>query len=221
MRSSSLPQCVHLAVACLALSLAGIPGIASAQAIQPSFDTLRPGESIAETYELNALGIVNQSQRGLWGPTTYSWRMVRGKYREPLGDKSFFLTLGRADLVHRQATREAWSTVLDWTGCAMDVAGIILLFYGFGQKDGTLAASGLGLMAGGTTAVVVGEGMTGTIVTEDEARGFATTYNALLRRKLGLADAPRTGVISSPWGRLTLVPVVRKAAFGVYAVAAF
>jgi hypothetical protein len=190
----------------LLLALVGLAGPARADELQPVFDGLDPGPTPLETYKLNALGIVSHEVSSafptLFGGTSKWWRPVRGKFRYATRYDEFFRKLGRADLADEHEQRWLVSGVLYWGGLATFVGGGVLLFTG--TSDGgfpTRSKVGVGLMAGGLIANIVGGHIQPPLVSEEDALAMAAAYNRRLRLHLGLAvdDHARALTLRGPW----------------------
>jgi hypothetical protein len=173
---------------------------------------LEQGETVQETYELNALDLVVTTS----DPTAASggpWRPVRGKYRWAMTYGEFYDAVGRPDLSARQTRRDILSGTLTWGGVAVMVAGGYLLVRGLGSEGFNGGAQlGLGLVLGGATSAVIGRLLDGAVISDHEAAQLAEAYNGSLRRQL---QGPRSG-----WGdglrwSVALVPVIEPNAFGL------
>ena len=185
----------HFAAALAVLLAAQAPGGAAAQdTVRPAFQQLEKGPDAAETFRLNALGIVSYETSGAL-PTLFifggsGWRATRGKFRHATSHEDFFRLLGRDDLAARHRTRRLVSGILIWGGLAAEVAGGVLFFTGL--YDGgfnTRAKVGLGLFVGGFAASAVGATVQHPPFSDQEAVEMAGEYNRRLQLHLGLVPA--------------------------------
>src|SRR5262245_35528419 len=70
-----------------------------------------PEKGVEETIELNLLGMIRSDDDG-----DADWRIFRGKYRESVSRRDFFITVGRPDLADRESSRRTKRTILLWSG---------------------------------------------------------------------------------------------------------
>lgn len=192
------------------LLVAQAPGAAAVEeALRPGFQQLEKGPDAAETFRLNALGIVSYQTSGAL-PTLFifggsGWRATRGKFRHATSHEDFFRLLGRDDLAARHRTRRLVSGLLIWGGLAAEVAGGVLFFTGLYESGfNTRAKVGLGLFVGGFAASAVGATVQHPPFSEAEAVEMAGEYNRRLQLHLGLvpaldaaARAPAPGLMAS------------------------
>jgi hypothetical protein len=178
------------AVLCLALGMAWIP-LARAEEVRPNFDGLERGADAAETYRLNALGIVHEGMSGSF-PTFFVgrgtwWRPVRGKFRWATTYDDFFLKMGRDDLGDQHRHRQAVATTLFWGGLLGSVGGLVVFLSGVANHRTTRAEVGLGMLAGGFVVTTIGSNIQPPLVSDEDADAMANEYNRRLQLHLGLA----------------------------------
>jgi hypothetical protein len=177
---------------------------------------LEQGETVQETFELNALSlvVVGNPLSASGGP----WRPVRGKYRWAMSYGEFYETVGRPDLAAQQTRRDVTSGILTWGGLAVGIGGGYLLIRGLGSEGfSTGAQVGLGLVIGGAASAVIGIFIDGAVISDREAGELADGYNHALLRRLQSprSMAPRSrGSLDSRW-RLTLAPALAPQVWGL------
>jgi len=193
---------VRLIVVLIAVGLAA-PARAE-QEVRPVFEGLEAGPNPLETYKLNSFGIIRHEESGSWswlfGTTTW-WRPVHGKFRHATAYTDFYRALGRPDLADQHDNRRLVSGVLYYGGAATFVAGGVLLFTKL-DISATRAKVGLGMLAGGLVAHIVGGAIEPPLVSEEDALAMTDEYNRRLRLHLGLAvdDHAALGLtLQGPW----------------------
>jgi hypothetical protein len=193
-------------VACVVALLVTLPLNARAER------KLEQGETVQETYELNALDLVVTTS----DPTAASggpWRPVRGKYRWAMTYGEFYDAVGRPDLSARQTRRDILSGTLTWGGVAVMVGGGYLLVRGLGSDGFNGGAQlGLGLVLGGATSSVIGMLIDGAVISDRQAAQLAEAYNGSLRRQL---QGPRSSWRDALRWRVALVPAIEPHARGL------
>ena len=140
-----------------------------------------PEKGPEETFELNTLGVIREGDGANAG-----WRISRGKYRESVSRRDFFITVGRPDLARRESSRQSKHTALVLGGLAATVGGVWVLGATF-TKGGwdPPAWLGGGLMAGGLIAFFwVSDLFEGPDLKVDEAEGLVRRYNEHLQERL-------------------------------------
>jgi hypothetical protein len=186
---------------------ADAPPNAPAASTKPAaarFAGLQQGDSAAETYDLNALGLVHmKTSWSLFSPSEW-WRPVRGKYRDTMTYVDFFDAVGRPDLGASQSARNTLSDVLFWGGLVALAGGIGLAVHGGTAQSSAETYAGAGIAGGGLACSLVGGAISGPIVGEDEAASLADRYNGALGAHLRLggksALAVPAGGWRTPWG---------------------
>jgi hypothetical protein len=168
------------------------------------FDKLAQGDSPAETYDLNALGLVHmKSGWSLFSPSEW-WRPVRGKYRDAMTYVDFFEAVGRPDLASAQASHNTVSDVLFYGGLLVLAGGIVVAVHGGTSQSTAETYAGLGTAGGGLVCSIVGGAISGPIVNEDEAARMADGYNLELGAHLRVdGKSGRSSSSAGPW-QLTL-----------------
>lgn len=187
-REPAVVICVTLALTC-----AAAPSVArTGEAIAPTFGEIERARDAAETFRLNAVGIVSHEVSGGL-PTLFVfggswWRATRGKFRHAISYDDFFRKkLGRPDLADEHARRRTVAASLFWGGVAAQVGGAVLFFTGIGDGFDTQARIGLALFVGGFATSAVGSSFQHPSISEREALDLAEDYNQRLRRHLGLS----------------------------------
>jgi hypothetical protein len=178
-------------VAALPLVLASGGRAAAAVEVHPDFSALKQGESAEETFELNALGLIEVSyiiQNNL-GATPKEWRPFVGKYRKEISRERFLELIGRQDLLDALSRRR-------WIGAGVLVVGAAAVVIG-GYKvlnapdhgDFPVAAG----VAAGAGALTIGVGIalvsSQSAMRQDDAVEATIRYNDALRAHLGLPPA--------------------------------
>jgi hypothetical protein len=179
-------------------------------------DVAEDAETPEDIFEQESLSLVVVGT----GPTstaaddTSPWRPVRGKYRWKMSYADFYTSVGRPDLAAAQSRRDVTSGVLVLGGLAVALGGLFFVVRGLGGGDGftTEAGVGVGLVAGGGVACLVGASMAETVISAGEAQRLAASHNEALRVRLGLpadvessrprAPSPfpfRLAVMPQPW----------------------
>lgn len=200
---------MKLAAAVFGLALGAVwVSPARAEEIRPSFDGLEAGKDAADTYSLNALGVVHEQISASF-PTIFlgresSWRPVRGKFRWATKYDDFYLKLGRDDLGQRDRSRRVVAGMLSWGGLLVMVGGVVVVFTDFISDRGTRFAVAGGMIVGGTVLGAIGSNIGPPLVSEEDAEAMAKEYNRRLQVHLGLPPmAADTGRPRLPIG-LTL-----------------
>ena len=159
------------------------------------------GDSAAETYELNTFDVIRVSTSVILGLGHQQyWRPSRGKYREAVTYRDFYLALGRGDLADAYTRRAIVSNALFWGGFAVQLGGLALGGVGVSRRSVPMAVGGFGAFGAGVAASIVGGGMSAPSVSEEEARALAARYDDLLRDRLGLPRlAPSSSAARLPW----------------------
>jgi hypothetical protein len=172
--------------------------------VRPTFAGLEAGPNPVETYKLNAFGIIRHEVSGSWswlfGSTSW-WRPVRGKFRYATRYEDFYRALGRPDLAEQHENRRIVSNVLYYGGAATFVGGGVLLFTKL-DISATRAKVGLGMLAGGMVAYLVGGAIQPPLVSEEDAAAMTAEYNRRLRLHLGVTvdDHAAVGLtLRGPW----------------------
>jgi hypothetical protein len=176
-------------VLCVALGAAWVRP-ARAEEARPDFDGLERGWDAAETFRLNALGIVHEGMSGSF-PTIFVgrgswWRPVRGKFRWGTTYDDFYRKVGRDDLGERDRHRRALAGTLFWGGVIVGVGGLAVLLSGLASHHTTRAEVGLGMFGGGFVLTTVASNIQPPLVSEEEAEALARAYNRGLQVHLGL-----------------------------------
>jgi hypothetical protein len=160
---------------------------AAPPATAAGFERLKPGDTPAETYDLNALALVHMKAGwALFSPSEW-WRPVRGKYRDAMTFVDFFDAVGRPDLAASQSLRNTWSDVLFYGGLIALAGGIVVAAHGATSQARTETYAGLGLAGGGLACSIAGGAISGPIASEEEASRLADAYNQSLGAHLGVA----------------------------------
>jgi hypothetical protein len=176
------------------------PRAASSPRASPDrFQGLKQGDSAAETYDLNALGLVHMKGGwSLFSPSEW-WRPVRGKYRDAMKYVDFFEAVGRPDLAASQGSRNTWSDVLFYGGLLVLAGGVVLAVHGGTSQAAAETYTGLGVAGGGLVCSIVGGAISGPVVSEDEAASLADRYNLALGAHLRIDGKSARSLSSTPW----------------------
>ncbi|MEP6652603.1 MAG: hypothetical protein ABJA82_04555 [Myxococcales bacterium] len=156
--------------------------------VNPTFSDLRRGESQAETYDLNSLGLVEVKTIFLnsFGPNTEtpaSWTPTVGKYRRQISREDFVKMMGRDDLLRSYGHRRTAGIIMLVVGAASVGTGLYLM-----SRPSHSTGLAWGLAGGG--ALVIGLGFAGvsssSLMTAEQAVESCYRYNEGLRAHLGL-----------------------------------
>ncbi len=168
----------------------------------PSANDLEQGATVAETYDLNTLCVIEEVS---------SWRPCRGKYRRALAYDDFYRSLGRPDLSDDQARRRTTVLALGGGGVVATLGGGIIFFSGTSNgKFSVQAGIGAGLVVGGIVAFFIARSLDQLPISAEEASHLAARYNVQLRARLGLTPVsvrPPTNRVLGP-GALTIAPML-------------
>ncbi len=158
------------------------PGVARAAELGDTvwIPMVDPNKGVEETFELNTLGMIRSGDDG-----DADWRIFRGKYRESVSRRDFFVTVGRPDLANRESSRRTKRSILLWCGygAAALGAGMLLATFSEGGWDPHVAVGG-GFLAGGLGSVWISDVFAGPDLNADEAESLIRRYNEHLHDRL-------------------------------------
>jgi hypothetical protein len=144
------------------------------------FERLDPGDNAAETYDLNALGLVHVKTGWALFSKSEWWRPIRGRYRYAMTYVDFFDAAGRPDLAASQSAHNTISDLLFYGGLLVLAGGAVVAVHGATSSASGETIVGLGLLGGGLASAIVGGAISGPIVDENEASTLADGYNRAL-----------------------------------------
>jgi hypothetical protein len=139
-----------------------------------------PEKGAEETFALNTLALIREGEGG-----DADWRICRGKYRESVSRRDFFITVGRPDLARRESTRQSRHTLMVVGGLVAAVAGVWVVGATVtkGGWDPPWALGG-GLIAGGLISYWASDVFAGPDLKIDEADSLIRRYNERLLDRL-------------------------------------
>ena len=204
---------VFAAAAAVGCVIASGPARADEGTGAPWFPMVEENATADDVYAAFSLSVV----RG--GDTV--WRVNRGRYRESVARRDFFVTVGRQDLAARETGAAQLSSILTWGGLGVAAGGALFL-YAHATPGGVdpPAWPGLVLLGGGLTGLIIGQLVSGPRVTTDEVEEMTTRYNNQLKAHI----EDKTGVVKPQpvQARLQMVaPWAGGSSFGLLATATF